>query len=142
MRRNLLGLPLPERRRVILDEDVNWKLVHELRKRGRVDATALFVEKLDGKKDGGVLKALSAGYEPCVLVTYDNKMLKVHAAEVQHHGSTVAVVDEAAYLASDASNAETYIRDVVHRWLHRIEVQPSGTTCSYSQRGVSRVGNG
>ena len=27
---------------------------------------------------------------------------------------------------------ETYIRDVVHRWLHRIEIQPAGTIAAYS----------
>jgi hypothetical protein len=31
----------PERRRIILDEDVSWRLARELQKRGRTDATTV-----------------------------------------------------------------------------------------------------
>jgi hypothetical protein len=81
------------RRRIVLDADVNWKLAHELRKRGRVDATALRLEELHELKDGALLKALAGSYEPFVLVTWDNKMPRAHAAELRHFGSTVAVVN-------------------------------------------------
>lgn len=128
----------PERRRVILDEDINWKLSRELQKRGRADATAVRQEKIDGRKDGALFKALAAGFEPYVLVTYDNKMLRAHKAEIAHHNVTVAVVDEAAFLRSGAINPEAYQRDVVHRWLHLIEVQAAGTQRSYSLTGSRR----
>jgi hypothetical protein len=128
----------PERRRVVLDEDINWKLSQELVRRGRPDATAVSRLAIDGKPDGALFKALAhGGYEPFVLVTYDNKMLEVHAAEIEHHGTTIAVVDERAFKASGGAGRaqEPYIRDVVHRWLHRIEMLAAGTLRIYSPSG-------
>jgi hypothetical protein len=66
-RRTWRGLPPPELRRVVLDEDICWKLIGELQSSGRAD-----------------------------------------------------------------SEREPYIRDVVHRWLHRIEVQRPGERRFYS----------
>ncbi len=116
--------------------------MYELQRRGRTDATALVPEKIDGKKDGALFKALAKDYEPCVLVTYDNKMLHVHRAEIEHHGNTIAVVNEAAFIASGGTNVEAYIRDVVHRWLHRMEAQRPSTYRIYSRTGVSRSASG
>jgi predicted nuclease of predicted toxin-antitoxin system len=134
--------PPPERRRIVLDEDINWKLAQELIRRGRPDATAVRLIGLNEKKDAALFKAMAQGnYEPFVLVTYDNKMLAAHAAEITHHGTTIAAVDEDAFKASGqpAREQEAYIRDVVHRWLHRIEKQAAGTARLYSSRG-SRPG--
>jgi hypothetical protein len=128
----------PERRRVVLDEDINWKLSQELVRRGRPDATSVSQLKIDGKPDGALFKALAqSDYEPFVLVTYDNKMLENHSAEVAHHGTTIAVVDEGTFKASGRSESETeaYIRDVVHRWLHRIEMLGAGTARIFSTNG-------
>src|SRR2546422_175304 len=41
MRPTWRSLPPPERRRIVLDEDINWRLMYELRGRGRADATAV-----------------------------------------------------------------------------------------------------
>jgi predicted nuclease of predicted toxin-antitoxin system len=134
--------PPPERRRIVLDEDINWKLAQELIRRGRPDATAVRLLGLNEKKDAALFKALAQGdYEPFVLVTYDNKMPVIHAAEIAHHGTTIAVVGEDAFKASrrPASEQEAYIRDVVHRWLHRIEQQAAGMARIYSPHG-SRSG--
>jgi hypothetical protein len=125
---------LPERRRVVLDEDINWKLMHELRGRGRLDATAVKTEGLDGRKDGALFKILGRDYEPYVLVTYDNKMPIVHAAEIAHHKTTIALVSEGAFRRK-GGDPEPYIRDVIHRWLHRIEMQPAGSKRRYSPSG-------
>jgi hypothetical protein len=124
-----------ERRRVVLDEDINWKLKGELQRRGRADATAVISEGIDGRKDGALFKALAEGdFEPFVLVTWDNKMLDVHAAEIAHHGTTIAVVDERWFKRSGRpdSDKEPYIRDIVHRWLHRMEIQSAGELRIYS----------
>jgi hypothetical protein len=61
-------------------------------------------------------------------------MLATHAVEIAHHKTTIAVVDESAFKASGrpGSEQEAYIRDVVHRWLHRIERQKAGTTRTYT----------
>ena len=131
----------PERRRVVLDEDINWKLKYELHKRGRPDATAVASEGIDGSKDGALFKALAQGnYEPFVLVTWDNKMLDVHAPEIAHHRTTIAVVDERWFKRSGrpSDEQEPYIRDVVHRWLHRIEFLASGERRIFSTRGTRK----
>jgi hypothetical protein len=133
-RRNSRRLP-PERRRVVLDEDINWKLLYELQRRGRPDATAVSRLGIDGKVDGALFRALAQGdYEPFVLVTYDNKMLHVHATEIKHHRITIAVVSERAFKLSRRPSSEemAYIRDVVHRWLHRIERHPAATRRVYT----------
>jgi hypothetical protein len=127
--------PPPERRCVVLDEDINWKLKGELHRRGRPDATSVLSLDLDGRKDGALFKALAShDLEPFVLVTYDNKMLDVHGAEIAHHGTSIAVVDERWFKRSrrPKSEQEPYIRDVVHRWLHRIEAQAPGECRIYS----------
>ncbi len=110
------------RKRIVLDADINWKLAHELRRRGRPDATALRIEALDELKDGAALKALASDFDPCVFVTWDNKMPKVHGAELRHHDSTLAVVNRTGF-RSWTGTEDSYVRDVVHRWLHRIEMQ-------------------
>ncbi|HTA36561.1 MAG TPA: hypothetical protein VK761_07590 [Solirubrobacteraceae bacterium] len=133
-------MPLPERRRLVLDEDINWKLSTELQRRGRSDATGVVPEKLAGLKDAALFKALAA-HEPFVLVTWDNKMFSAHAAELNHHRATVAMVDERWFKQKGLAPAEQepYIRDVVHRWLHRIERLAPGSLRIYSPSG-SRSG--
>jgi GTP:adenosylcobinamide-phosphate guanylyltransferase len=69
-----------------------------------------------------VLKALASGLSPCVFVTWDNKMPKVHAADLRHHRSTLAVINRSGFRVWTGTE-ESYVRDVVHRWLHRIELQ-------------------
>jgi hypothetical protein len=121
-------------KRLVLDADINWKLAHELRRRARVEATALRLEGLAKLKDGAVLKALATDFEPCVFVTWDNKMAKVHAAELRHHRSTLAVVNRAG-LAAWTGTEDSYIRDVIHRWAHRMEMQDGPSVALYSTHG-------
>lgn len=129
--RRISQRPPPDRRRVVLDEDINWRLSYDLRRRGRSDATAVWPERIDGSKDGALLKAL-VSYEPCVLVTWDNRMEVVHATELRHHGITLAVVDRGPYdRRAWTGTEEEYIRDVVHRTLHRIELQAAKTVKRY-----------
>jgi hypothetical protein len=111
----------------------------ELRKRGRANATSLKDLSIDGKVDGALIRTLAQGnYEPFVLVTWDNKMLEVHAAEIAYHKPTIAVVDEKPFRRGDLAE-ERYVRDVVHRWLHRIEVLPATSARYFSPTG-SRPG--
>jgi hypothetical protein len=128
----------PERRRLVLDADINWKLAHELRKRGRADATALRLEGMDHLKDGALLKALAEDFEPFVLVTWDNKMQYAHRAELAHFGSTLAVVNRRG-LAAWGGTEESYVRNAVHRWLHLIEFQNPATTVLYSSDRIART---
>jgi hypothetical protein len=128
----------PNRRRVVLDADIPWKLTHELHKRGRADATALRLVGLDELKDGALFKALATSYEPCVLVTFDNKMRHAHAAELAHFGITLAVINRKGLSGWDGSDV-TYIRNAVHRWLHLIEIQNAATTVLYSADAITRT---
>jgi predicted nuclease of predicted toxin-antitoxin system len=126
-----------QRRRIVIDADISWKLARELRRRARADATALREIGLDELKDGAVLKALAANFEPCVLVTFDNKMPKAHAKELRHHGSTLAVVNRAGLAAWDGTE-DSYIRDVVHRWAHRMELQEGPSVALYTSNAGPR----
>jgi hypothetical protein len=135
----------PEVRRVVLDEDINWKLMHGLQGRGRLNARAV-AEPVDSMglkkpKDGALFKALAAGWEPFVLVTWDNKMPIVHRAELDHHRITLAVVDERWFKrkALPESEQEDYIRDVVHRWLHRIELLSPAERRYFSPTGSRKA---
>ena len=69
-------------------------------------------------------------YEPCVLVTYDNKMPFVHAAELKHFGTTLAVVNRRS-LENWSGAEDHFVRNVVHRWLHRYEIQDAGAQVAY-----------
>ncbi|HEX5309399.1 MAG TPA: hypothetical protein VFW38_10015 [Solirubrobacteraceae bacterium] len=131
----------PERRRFVLDEDINWQLSQELQRRGRPDATGVVPQRIHGLKDGALFKALARDYEPYVLVTWDNKMPVVHAAALSHHGVPLAVLDERWLKRSGrpGSQQEPYIRDVIHRWLHRIELLSPGERRFFSPHGSRPV---
>ncbi len=81
---------------MVLDEDMNHRLAHELTRRG-LDATSMRDLGLanQGIKDGALLKALSS-HSTLVLVTWDNKMVKGHRSQLLHFGTTLAVVDRSA----------------------------------------------
>lgn len=130
---------LPEPRRLVLDEDITYKLSYELTKRGK-HATAVHLAGFDGKKDGALFKAL-VEFEPFVLVTWDNKMPFVHARELEHHRTTLAVVSRSAYYQAQHLYGDevTFIRDVVHRWAHVIETQIPNTVRRYGHRSVSKA---
>lgn len=118
-------------RRLVLDEDMNWKLAGELRRRGFRDATSNKELDLLGKKDGQVIKALAETHEPCVLVAWDNKLMRGHASELEHFGLTLAVVDK--YAARGGLTDEEFYRDVIHRWAHRMVLQSGGSSVRYSR---------
>lgn len=127
----------PDLRRLVLDEDMNWKLAKELQRRGLLNATSNKELELLGKKDGALIKALSQSHEPCVLVAWDNRMMKAHAAELQHFGLTVAVVDKKA--DRGGLTDEQYYREVIHRWAHLMKRQAEGSVVKYNRLRYRRV---
>jgi hypothetical protein len=126
-----------EPRRLVLDEDINWKLAKELRCRGLRTASSNRELDLLGKKDGQLIKVLAEQHEPCVLVAWDNKMHLSHAEALKHFGLTLAVIDRKAE-RGDLSEEE-YYREVIHRWAHRIVFQKAGVVMRYSRARSSRV---
>jgi hypothetical protein len=119
-----------EPRYLVLDEGINWKLARELCRRGLRKSTSVFKLGLDKKVDGQVIKALAEQHEPCVFVTWDNKMHLSHAQALDHFELTLAVIDQKAK-RGDLSEEE-YYREVIHRWAHRIIFQKPGTVVKYS----------
>jgi hypothetical protein len=126
-----------EPRRIVLDEDINWKLAKELRRRGLRNAVSNRELELLGMKDGQLIKALAGKYEPCVLVAWDNKMHLAHAEVLRHFGLTLAVIDQ--YAERGDLTEEEYYREVIHRWAHRIVFQQPGVVVKYSRARSSRV---
>jgi hypothetical protein len=110
---------------------MNWKLAGELRRRGMADATSVYELELLEKKDGALIKALAESFEPCVLVTWDNKMTSNHEAELRHFALTLAIIDKSA--ERGGLSEEEYYREVTHRWAHRMARQWPGTWRRYSQ---------
>lgn len=116
---------------------MNWKLARELVRRGLRNATSLFALELDGKDDGQIIKGLAESHEPCVLVTWDNKMHLSHAETLRHFGVTLAVIDR--YAQRGDLSEEEYYREVIHRWAHRIVFQKAGVVVKYSRARSSRI---
>lgn len=128
---------LPDSRRLVLDEDINWKLAKELRRRGLRNTSSNKELELLEKKDGALIKALAEEHEPCVLIAWDNKMHLSHAAALAHFGLTLAVIDK--YAKRGDLSEEEYYREVIHRWAHRIVLQKPGTIVKYSPARSSRI---
>jgi hypothetical protein len=126
-----------EPRCLVLDEDINWKLARELRRRGLRGATSNRCLDLLEKKDGALIKALAEHHEPCVLVAWDNKMHKSHAGELRHFGITLAVIDK--YAKRGDLTDEEYYREVIHRWAHRMVFQAPGTVVKYNRTRSTRI---
>jgi len=127
----------PEPRRIILDEDMNWKLARELCQRGFRDATSVRGLGLANQnvKDGALIKGLAEHHEPCLLVAWDNKMYRNHRQELDHFALTLAVIDK--YADRGGLNEEEYYRDVIHREVHRMAAQLLSSIYIYS-RGPRR----
>jgi hypothetical protein len=84
-------LPPNPTRRLVLDEDMNWKFARELRERGMADATSVYELGYanQGLKDGALIKRLATEHEPCVLVVWDNKMTMGHLSRPGFRGDRV-----------------------------------------------------
>jgi hypothetical protein len=124
--------------RLVLDEDVNWKIAPELVARG-YDASSSEQMGLAGRrvKDPVWLYILSRQPVPCVLVSFDNKMARRHRDDLIKRQSTIAWVDSKA--PRGGLTREQYTREVIHRWAHRMANQAPGTCYRYRLNGRTRV---
>jgi hypothetical protein len=109
---------------------MNWKLSKELRRRG-LHATSVHELGLANQatKDGALYKAL-AEREPCVLIAWDNRMVSSHREALLHHGTTLSVIDKRA--ERGGRTPQEYYREVIHRHVHRMVIQPPGTWFRYT----------
>ena len=116
---------------------MNWKLSRELRRRG-ILVTSVYELGFAGKgiKDSALMKKL-VPHEPFVLIAWDNKMPYSHRFDLDHHGTTLAVIDKNA--TRGGLDDEQYYRDVIHRHAHRMATQGAGSLFKYNRTRRSDV---
>ena len=124
--------------RLVLDEDVNWRIAPELAARG-YDATSSEQMGLARRrvKDPVWLYILTRQPTACALVSFDNKMPTRHRDDLIKRGSTVAFIDSKAPRAG--LTREQYTREVIHRWAHRMANQAPGALFKYRLTGRTRI---
>jgi hypothetical protein len=88
-------------------------------------------------KDPLWLYILTRQSEPCVLVTFDNRMPTRHRADLVKRKTTLALIDS----KSDRRGLtrEEYTREVIHRSAHRMANQPQGSRYKYRLSGRSKI---
>jgi hypothetical protein len=128
-------------RLLIIDADLNPRIAGELRKRGRA-ARSLQHEGLKDLEDPAMLRAVYAQYEDPVVVTSDDDMPLLHAAEVAELDATLAVIEpwerhpESVIARDDTTSMEeTYEREIIHRWCQTMQGQARGSVRRYFLSG-------
>jgi hypothetical protein len=124
--------------RLVLDEDVNWKIALELTARG-YDASSSEQMRLARRrvKDPVWLYILTRQTVAWVLVTFDDAMPMRHRTELLRRGSTLAVIDSKA--DRKGRTREEYTREVIHRWAHRMVTQAGSSRFRYRLSGRSAI---
>jgi hypothetical protein len=124
--------------RLVLDEDVNWRIAPELTARG-YDATSCEQMGIARRrvKDPVLLYILTRQATTCTLVTFDNRMPTRHPGDILKRNGTLAVVDSKA--DRRGLTREQYTREVVHRWAHRMAAQSPGTRYKYRLTGRTLI---
>ena len=121
--------------RLVIDEDLNWKIGIELRARGYLETTSASEWGIAGRKvkDPLWLYIIERTGVPSVLVTFDNKMPRVHRSAIIRRGSTLAIIDSKA--DRKGLTREEYTREVIHKRVHMICSQPKGSRYVYTLTG-------
>ena len=120
-------------RPLFIDEDMPKRLARELYARGR-QAITIYNTELKGLEDPELLPQLVPRFGPeVVLITADDNMPDQHGKIIREAGLTVATID-GRYERHGYSDQEqdAWKREVVHRWVHVIQAQPTGTIRRYS----------
>ena len=122
---------MPEPARLIIDADIDNRVATELKCRGR-NAVATSELGLHREKDEPLLRALVERFrsnERWVLVSGDDAMPDDHGDVLAELGVTLATIDPRR---PDESEEAAWRRDVVHRWVHAMQIQEPGTIRRYS----------
>ena len=83
--------------------------------------------------DRALLRFLHSYWPETVLVTADDQMPREHGDLIARWGHTVATIDPLApkvYTGGDSWHWE-----IVHRWVHNMQAQSTGTVYRYNARG-------
>jgi hypothetical protein len=125
---------MPADRVLVIDEDLNPRLVTELKYRGR---TAVGVRELQlGSSDDEIVIAqVFTIYDDPVLVTGDDDMPAEHADTLELYTATVATIGPPP--RELASQEDAWERDIVHRWAAAMQDQEMGSIRRYYPSGGS-----
>lgn len=116
----------PQDRVLVIDESLNKRLANELRGRGR-SAHSVGDLGLRSALDPELIRELVRRLADPVLVTADDHMPADHADVIAQSGLTIATIEP---LPGDRVD-DSYEREVVHRYAHRMHEQESGTVMRY-----------
>jgi len=119
-------------RLLAVDENLNKRIAAELKRRGR-NARSIAELKLRGKKDPELLEALLALDPDCVLITGDDAMPATHAEDLARLRPTIAIV--LPWDPNSSLEEPEWEHEIVQKWAHLVEAQPSGTVYRYSPSG-------
>ena len=117
---------------MVLDEDMWPRLATELRGRGK-QAIALKNTELVGSDDQDLIKTIGS-WTDTILLTRDDNMPSEHEGAIASVQLTIAVV---APRASDEFTEQSWEREIVHRWVHLMEVQEPSSVVRYTPNGRS-----
>jgi hypothetical protein len=122
-------------RLLVVDEDLSKRIATELRRRGR-NAKTVAALGLKGWNDPRLLERLHEIDSDCVLISGDDDMPATHAADLAKHGTTVAIVHP--WDPTRPLTEPEWEHEIVQKWAHRIETQPSRTIRRYTLDGGRR----
>jgi hypothetical protein len=123
---------------LVIDENLSLRLAKELRNRGR-HSRPIEELGLKGAPDAELIQRVFVLFDDPVLVTGDDFMPAEHAAALSAVNATVATIR--SWRASDAlidewdgkqrRTQDEWEQEVVHRWVHAMQTQRSGTVRRY-----------
>jgi Domain of unknown function (DUF5615) len=123
---------------LVIDESLNPRLAKELRNRGR-HARPVQDLGLKGASDAELIRRVFGLYDDPVLVTADDFMPAEHAGVLLSVNATVATIRpwiESMALTDEwggerRRNQGEWEEEIVHRWVHVMQIQRTGTTRRY-----------
>lgn len=116
-------------RLVVVDENVNKRVVTEFRGRG-YRSSSIAELGLKGIDDPEILESLSRTQAPgWIFLTGDDKLPLVHAPVVARFQPTVATIDPRR---PEGVSEDAHRRNIAHRWVHAIIKQEPTTIRRYS----------
>jgi hypothetical protein len=117
----------PEMTCLITDESLDTRLASSLRRRGR-DSVSVASLGYRGHEDPTLIRKIIKDHPEAVLITADDKMPADHPEALMETGIPVATIDPDR---PDGLTEEEWRWETIHRWAHRIAIQPRGTWRRY-----------